>query len=51
MQKGGMPQKREHYYFKMLPEIAEHTSAMERRATEGERDSAKVAQLFVMAGK
>ena len=51
MQKGGMPGKREHYYFKMLPEIAEHTSAMERRATEAERDSAKVAQLFVMASK
>lgn len=51
MQKGGMPQKREHHYFKMLPEIADHTSAMERRATEAERDSAKVAQLFVMAGK
>ncbi|MFI5263358.1 MAG: RNB domain-containing ribonuclease, partial [Candidatus Kapaibacterium sp.] len=51
MPKGGMPQKREHFYFKMLPEIADHTSAMERRATEAERDSAKVAQLFVMAGK
>ncbi|MEP7234532.1 MAG: ribonuclease R [Ignavibacteriota bacterium] len=50
-QKGGMPQKREHYYFRILPEIADHTSAMERRATEAERDSAKVAQLFVMAGK
>ncbi|MFI5264165.1 MAG: S1 RNA-binding domain-containing protein [Candidatus Kapaibacterium sp.] len=50
-QKGGMPAKREHHYFKMLPEIAEHTSAMERRATEAERDSAKVAQLFVMASK
>lgn len=51
MQKGGMLPKRENYYFKMLPELAEHTSAMERRATEAERDSAKVAQLFVMASK
>jgi ribonuclease R len=51
MQKGGMPAKREHHYFKILPELAEHTSAMERRATEAERDSAKVAQLFVMASK
>ncbi|MDP4231339.1 MAG: ribonuclease R [Bacteroidota bacterium] len=51
MQKGGMMPKREHYYFKMLPDLAEHTSAMERRATEAERDSAKIAQLFVMASK
>ena len=38
-------------YYKMLPGIAEHTSAMERRATEAERDSAKIAQLYVMASK
>ncbi len=51
MQKGGMSTKRENMYYKMLPEIAEHTSAMERRATEAERDSAKIAQLYVMASK
>ncbi|MEI8135345.1 MAG: ribonuclease R [bacterium] len=50
-EKGGMATKREHHYFKMLPDIAGHTSAMERRATEAERDSAKIAQLYVMASK
>ncbi len=51
MEKGGMSTKRQNYCYKLLPELAEHTSAMERRATEAERDSAKVAQLFVMASK
>ncbi|HYM20897.1 MAG TPA: VacB/RNase II family 3'-5' exoribonuclease [Candidatus Kapabacteria bacterium] len=43
-----MSARREHHYFQLLPDIADHTSAMERRATEAERDSAKVAGLFVM---
>ena len=47
----GMPTKREHHYYQILPEIADHTSAMERRATEAERDSAKIAGLFVMKPK
>lgn len=44
----GMQPKREHHYFQILPDIADHTSAMERRATEAERDSTKIAALFVM---
>jgi ribonuclease R len=51
LQKDGMSPKREHHYYKMLPDIADHTSAMERRATDAERDSAKIAQLFVMSSK
>lgn len=47
-QSGGMPTKREHHYFRILPDIADQTSALERRAMEAERDSAKLAQLFVM---
>ncbi|MBS1904754.1 MAG: VacB/RNase II family 3'-5' exoribonuclease [Bacteroidetes bacterium] len=43
-----MDAKREHHYYQILPDIADHTSAMERRATEAERDSAKIAGLFVM---
>ncbi len=46
-----MPPRREHHYYQILPDIADHTSAMERRATDAERDSAKIAGLFAMRSK
>lgn len=47
-QAGGMPTRREHHYFHILPDIADQTSALERRAMEAERESAKLAQMYVM---
>ncbi len=44
----GMERKREHHYYQILPEIADQTSALERRATEAERESIKVAQMLLM---
>jgi ribonuclease R len=44
----GMARTREHHYFQILPEIADQTSALERRATEAERESIKVAQMLLM---
>ncbi len=44
----GMTRNREHHYLQILPEIADQTSALERRATEAERESIKVAQMLLM---
>ncbi len=51
MSSGGMSTKRERYFFNIMPDIADQTSALERKAVEAERDSAKLAQLFVMRDK
>lgn len=49
--RGGMPRERETFYFHALPEIADQTSAAERRATEAERESIKVAQMWLLRGQ
>jgi len=49
--RGGMGHEREHHYFQQLPEIADQTSALERRATEAERESIKVAQIWLLKDK
>src|SRR5947209_10137542 len=41
----------EHHYYTILPEIADQTSAMERRATEAERESVKLAQIHILKNK
>lgn len=48
---GGMNREREHHYFELLPSIADQTSALERRATEAERESVKLAQIHLMKDK
>jgi ribonuclease R len=48
---GGMNREREHHYFQILPEIADQTSALERRATEAERESVKLAQIHILKDK
>jgi ribonuclease R len=48
LKRGGMTSEREHHYFKVLPSIADQTSGLERRATEAERESIKVAQMLLM---
>lgn len=48
---GGMNREREHHYFSILPEIADQTSALERRATEAERESVKLAQIHILKDK
>jgi ribonuclease R len=50
-QPGGMKRDREHYYYTVLPEIADQTSALERRATEAERESIKLAQIHLLKDK
>jgi ribonuclease R len=47
-QKGGMKSERMHRYYQELPDIADQTSGLERRATEAERASNKVAQMFLL---
>jgi len=47
-QKGGMKSERMHQYYQELPDIADQTSNLERRATEAERASNKVAQMFLL---
>ncbi len=47
-QKGGMKSERMHQYYAELPDIADQTSGLERRATEAERASNKVAQMFLL---
>lgn len=47
-QKGGMRSERMHRYYQELPDIADQTSGLERRATEAERASNKVAQMFLL---
>lgn len=46
--RGGMKQERMHYYYQLLPEVADATSALERRATEAERESNKLAQIYLL---
>src|ERR1035437_469429 len=46
-----MNREREHHYFNLLPEIADQTSALERRATEAERESTKLAQIHILKDK
>lgn len=48
---GGMITKRERYYFNLLPDVADHSSATERSAVEAERESVSVAHLFMMRDK
>jgi ribonuclease R len=48
---GGMNREREHHYYTILPEIADQTSTMERRATEAERESVKLAQIHILKNK
>lgn len=48
---GGMITKRERYYFNLLPDVADHSSATERSAVEAERESVGVAHLFMMRDK
>jgi len=48
---GGMNREREHHYFQTLPEIADATSASERAATDAERASIKLAQIFLLKDK
>ena len=48
---GGMNREREHHYYTLLPEIANQTSAMERRATDAERASQKLAQIHILKNK
>jgi ribonuclease R len=50
-QKGGMKADRMHRYYEQLPDIADQTSALERRATEAERTSNKIAQMFLLKDK
>jgi ribonuclease R len=44
----GMITKRERHYFNALPDIADQCSAMERLAVEAERESAKIAHLYLL---
>ncbi len=48
---GGMNREREHHYYKILPDIADQTSASERHATDAERQSIKLAQIHILKGK
>ncbi|SRR5579883_2241704 len=48
---GGMNREREHHYYTILPEVADQTSAQERRATEAERESVKLAQIHILKNK
>ncbi|HWF45049.1 MAG TPA: ribonuclease R [Candidatus Kapabacteria bacterium] len=48
---GGMNREREHHYYTILPEIADQTSTLERRATEAERESIKMAQIHILKSK
>jgi ribonuclease R len=47
----GMSAKRDRFYFNLLPEIADHSSATERSAVEAERESVSIAHLFMMRDK
>jgi ribonuclease R len=42
---------RERHFFNLLPDVADLSSQMERQAVEAERESAKVAHLFMMKDK
>ena len=45
---GGMSEKRKDHYYKILPDVAEPTSATERRADEAERDTDKLKMVEYM---
>ena len=45
---GGMSEKRKDHYYKILPDVAEQTSATERRADEAERDTDKLKMVEYM---
>ena len=47
----GMSAKRDRYYFNLLPEVADHSSATERSAVEAERESVSIAHLYMMRDK
>lgn len=46
---GGMAEKRIRHYSKLLPGVADQSSAMERRADEAERDTEKLKKTEYMA--
>lgn len=48
---GGMSAKRDRFFFNLLPEVADHSSATERSAVEAERESVSIAHLFMMRDK
>ncbi len=45
---GGIKEKRQKHYEEVLPEVAKHTSAMERRADDAERDTDKLKMVQYM---
>ena len=45
---GGMKEQRQKHYEEILPEVAKHTSAMERRADDAERDTNKLKMVQYM---
>jgi len=45
---GGIKEKRQKHYADILPEVAKHTSAMERRADDAERDTDKLKMVEYM---
>lgn len=45
---GGIKEKRQKHYEEILPEVAKHTSAMERRADDAERDTNKLKMVQYM---
>ncbi len=45
---GGLPEKREAHYRKLLTEVAAQTSALERRADEAERETDKMKKVQYM---
>lgn len=47
----GMSAKRDRYYFNILPDVADHSSATERSAVEAERESVSIAHLYMMRDK
>ncbi|MCM1256786.1 MAG: ribonuclease R [Roseburia sp.] len=48
--RGKMNDKRQSHYEKILPEVAKHSSEMERRADEAERETEKMKKVEYMAG-
>lgn len=48
--RGKMNDKRQSHYEKILPEVAKHSSEMERRADEAERETEKMKKVEYMSG-
>lgn len=48
--RGKMNEKRQSHYEKILPEVAKHSSEMERRADEAERETEKMKKVEYMSG-